>query len=116
MSLAADYRGGGYIDWRLPSRSQLELIQVNTDTTQSAPVLPSGDDGLCSITFSSDGKWILTGSDDCTMKLWDTASGRKVKTFSGHADSVNSVCFSPDGKYVAAGYVNGAIKLWDTGR
>ena len=40
---------------------------------------------------------------DKTLKLWDVASGRVLKSFEGHADAVTSVAFSPDGKTALSG-------------
>jgi len=56
-----------------------------------------------SVAISKDGKQVLSGSDDLTMKLWDVTSGRELRTFSGHKMAVSSVAFSPDGRQVLSG-------------
>jgi len=70
--------------------------------------------GVISVAFSPDGRQVLSGSDDKTIKLWDTASGREIRTFSGHSDWVRSVAFSPDGRQVLSGSGDNTMKLWDT--
>src|SRR5438067_985510 len=37
------------------------------------------------IAFSPDGKYLATGSFDQTVKLWETATGKEIKTFDGPA-------------------------------
>jgi WD40 repeat protein len=66
------------------------------------------------IAFSPDGKILASGSGDDTIKLWEVASGRELRTFHGHTDVVNSVAFSPDGRILASGSNDDTIKLWDT--
>ena len=66
-----------------------------------------------SVAFSPDGRTIASGSDDHTIKLWDAASGRELRTLQGHTGHVNSVAFSPDGRTIASGSGDNTIKLWD---
>ena len=48
--------------------------------------------------FSADGKRIVSGSGDKTVKVWDADKGQEVLTLVGHTKMVNSVAFSADGK------------------
>ena len=66
-----------------------------------------------SVAFSPDGARILSISADGTVKLWDTASGRELRTFSGHSDGVYSVAFSPDRTHILSGSEDGTTRLWD---
>ncbi len=68
---------------------------------------------VSSVTFSPDGRYALSGSWDNTMKLWEVASGREIRTFQGHTSSISSVAFSPDGRSALSGSQNGAIVMWD---
>ena len=65
------------------------------------------------VSFSPDGKTLASGSWDYTVKLWDVASAKELKTLSGHSDSVWSVSFSPDGKTLASGSRDYTVKLWN---
>ena len=47
-----------------------------------------------SLAFSSDGVFFVSGSNDKTVKLWDTQTGGVVKTFCGHTHWVLSVAIS----------------------
>ena len=76
-------------------------------------------DAVASVAFSPDGKYVLTGSNDHTARLWGsgygsqaTNSGQVIRTFSGHTDFVTIVAFSPDGKYVLTGGADNTPRLW----
>jgi sugar lactone lactonase YvrE len=70
-------------------------------------------DPVLSVTFNPDGKQVISGSGDNTVKLWDVESGLELKSLSGHKGSVNSVSFSPDGKLILSGSTDRTIRLWD---
>jgi WD40 repeat protein len=50
-----------------------------------------------SVAFSPDGKQVVSGSDDKTVRLWDAVTGAALQTLEGHSSSVFSVAFSPGG-------------------
>src|SRR5215216_2774263 len=61
------------------------------------------NDPITSLAFSLDGKTLASGSNDDTIKLWDVATGRELRTLAGHARGVTSVAFSPDRRTLASG-------------
>ena len=47
------------------------------------------------------------------MRQWDIASGKLIRTFSGHSATVESVTYSPDGKFIASGSSDNTTRLWN---
>jgi WD40 repeat protein len=67
-----------------------------------------------SVSSSLDGKRIVSGSGDGTVRVWDASTGAPIgKPFLGHTDVVYSVSYSPDGKRIISGSRNGAVRIWD---
>ena len=60
-------------------------------------------DAVTSVAFSPDGKRIVSGSQDQTVKVWDADKGTETLTLKGHTQLVTSVAFSPDGKRIVSG-------------
>ncbi|RYP79291.1 hypothetical protein DL769_003040 [Monosporascus sp. CRB-8-3] len=67
-----------------------------------------------SVAFSPDGSRIVSGSHDETVKIWDSKSGKEVRTLKGHGSYVSSVAFSPDGSHIVSGSDDKTVKIWDT--
>ena len=65
------------------------------------------------LAFSPDGKTLVSGSEDKTIKLWDLETGHVLKTFEGHTGLVRGVAFSPDGRRIASVSQDMTVKLWD---
>jgi len=69
-----------------------------------------------SVAFSHDGKYVLTGSNDTTARLWKAETGQTVYTLRGEAvNSVVNVAFSPDDQYMLTLGVSfrGEHVFWD---
>lgn len=66
-----------------------------------------------SLAFSREGKLLVSGSDDHTLRLWEVETGRELRTFNGHKDNVNKVLFHPNGKWIISGSSDHEIKFWE---
>ncbi|KAG8712341.1 hypothetical protein FRC09_019984 [Ceratobasidium sp. 395] len=69
---------------------------------------------VLSTTYSPDGRRIVSGSNDMTVRIWDAETGDQLlDPLTGHSDSVSSVAFSSDGRWIASGSLDKTIRLWD---
>lgn len=66
------------------------------------------------VAVSSDGLFVLSGSWDKTLRLWELSTGTSVKTFIGHTSDVFSVAFSSDNRQVVSAGRDKSVKLWNT--
>ena len=48
------------------------------------------------------------------IKLWETATGREVRTLRPNTGFINTIAFSPDGTLLAGGGLSGTITLWES--
>lgn len=92
-------------------RAEVHVLNTLNGNRQSFVAHP---DVISSLTFSSDGGRVLSGSHDKTCKLWNSVSGELISTYVGHTDKVNAVAFSIDGARVLSASDDKTIKLWET--
>ena len=97
------------------TRTQVELALLNTVHSLAAPnTLGEHANSVIDVSFSPDGRMLASASGDNTVKLWDTDTGKVIKTLIGHTELVYSVSFSPNGKMLASASNDDTVKLWDT--
>jgi WD40 repeat protein len=64
------------------------------------------------VAYSRSGKYLVSGSLDTTVKVWDVRA-EDVVSLEGHEKTVWSVCFSPDEELVVSGSFDNTLKIWD---
>ena len=69
---------------------------------------------VSSVAISSDGRYVVSGSADCTLRIWDVKTGECVGEPLGiHTDRVKSVAIISDGWYVVSGSFDKTLRIWD---
>ena len=82
---------------------------------------------VTSVCYSPDGRYVLSGGDDRTVRLWDAETGSEIRRFVGHQRPIADVDFSPDGRRLVSGSSEAmanepgdeySVRIWDasTGR
>jgi WD40 repeat protein len=74
----------------------------------------SGHSGpVTAVAFAPNGRTLISGSVDRTLKIWDASSGQALKTLSGDTEAISSVAYLPNGKRIVSGSFDRSVVIWD---
>jgi hypothetical protein len=86
--------------------------EPTTATPSTGPVFGGHTAAIRAIAFSPDGKRVLSGSDDRTVRIWDAETGKELRRFEGHKDTITAIAISRDGKLAISASQDKAMILW----
>ncbi|KAI5116961.1 hypothetical protein M0805_001365 [Coniferiporia weirii] len=67
------------------------------------------------VAYSPDGKHVVSGSYDNTLRIWDAHTSDAVgEPLTGHLSWVTSVAYAPDGRHIVSGSYDTTLKIWDS--
>ena len=76
--------------------------------------LPAHSDPVTSVQFSTDGTILLSSSFDGLVRLWDTETGKCLRTLVDESNAPVALArFSPNCKYILTVSLDDKVKLWD---
>jgi serine/threonine protein kinase len=84
----------------------------NMDRIAQIALLQGKMSSVGSTSFSPDSNFLVSASNDGSVRIWDTNSGIEIRRLTGHKDGVSSLSYSPDGKYIASASYDGTLRLW----
>jgi len=103
-------------DFRLRQPGDIKLWDVATETVRTT--LRGHSRAVTSIVFSPDGRSLISGSADTTVRFWDTSTSREYGLLKGHQAAPGfealAVALSPDGKWLATASFDRTVKVWKT--
>ena len=70
---------------------------------------------IISVAISSDNTFIISGSEDKTIRIWDVESAECIKILEGHTSRVQSIALSKNNQFVVSGSFDKTVRLWDRG-
>jgi WD40 repeat protein len=83
-----------------PGRALMRILSGHTDKISASAITP-------------DGRRVVSGSHDRTVRIWDLDRGRELLTFQGHESAVSSLAITANGRFAVTGSHDGIIKVWE---
>jgi len=83
---------------------------LNTARGREVPIKRREDIQCAAV--SDDGRRVLTGSADGTVRLWNVETGEQLCCYKGHTATIACVAFAPGGREVVSGGADSSVRLW----
>jgi len=105
------------LDEQLRVPDGASFLRVRHAHTRESPALVRDLAGhtrwvnACAVT--PDGRYVVSASNDQTLKVWELTSGRAIATLAGHTAGVTACAVTPDGRRVVSASFDNTLKVWE---
>ena len=96
-----------------PDESVVRIWDVATGVALG--VLAGHSQRVADVSFSPDGRSLVSASDDGSARIWDAESAAQTASLEESGDAVSKALFHPGGKHIAIVSGEKRVKLWKTG-
>ncbi len=86
---------------------------LSAESWDEVGLLSGHSNNVYALAFTPDGRRLVSGSRDRTLRIWDLASRTSIATLAGHSDEIFAVAVSPDGRRIVSGGRDAMIRVWD---
>ena len=90
----------------------IRLFEVHTSNPQPVTSYDGHSGNVTAVGFEREGRWMYSGSDDGTLKIWDLRSGGYQREYESRG-AVTTCALHPNGTELISGDQNGNIRVWD---
>ncbi|HEY7416951.1 MAG TPA: protein kinase [Ktedonobacteraceae bacterium] len=111
--------GGWYVLMKkLAAAAPANVLQETTPATptivnhQSALIFTGHLAAVNAVSWSPDGKFIVSASDDKYVQIFDAHSGKRQRIYTGHTEEVAAVAWSPSGTFIVSGGQDRTVQVW----
>ena len=114
-----------YVDWRRPTDEAYARLLAAcraggeadatrpSDLKEASRILSGHTNWVWACAVTPDGRRVMSGSSDRTLKVWDLQSGQELATLSGHKREVRACAVTPDGRRVVSGSSDLTLMVWE---
>jgi WD40 repeat protein len=104
-----------YLEEKINSKIEFDDLSKTQEILEEkyGLILQGHTDFVCSVAITSDNKYVVSGSRDKTVRVWNLDKKTQKAVLQGHTDFVCSVAITSDNKHVVSGSSDKTVRMWN---